>query len=103
MPANPSSGDALSPSERRRLEEMRRRLEADDPRLVARLTDERPGRARSVLLAVVGVIITAVVVLGAVVMFGFASVVGCICSALAMYGIFKLCSTADRTREQRGR
>lgn len=101
MTANHFSGDALSPSERRRLDEMRRRLQSEDPRLVATLTEGRPRRVRSVLLAVVGAIVTAVVVLAAVVMVGFASVVGCLCSAFTMYGIFKLCAAADRTREQR--
>jgi hypothetical protein len=116
MAANHSPGDALSPFERRRLDELRRHLEMDDPRFAAALTDEettapdrrapvrRPdptpsSRIRVALLAVVGVIVTVMVVLSAVVMYGFASVVGCLCSALTMYGVFKLCSTADRTRQ----
>jgi hypothetical protein len=108
MAANQFRGDAPSPFERRRLDELRRRLENDDPLLAAALTHERgwrdhgrPHRARSALLAVAGTLATAVVALGAVVMFGFASVVGVLCSAFTMYGIFKLCATADRTREQR--
>lgn len=100
MSANHFPGDALSPFERRRLEELRRRLESDDPVLAAALTQGRRGRVGSVLLAVAGVLMTAVAVLAAVVMFGFASVIGCLCSAFTMYGIFKLCSTADHAREQ---
>lgn len=103
MAANHFPGDALSPFERRRLEELRRRLESDDPLLAAALTQGRRSRTGSVSLAVVGVIMTVIVALGAVVMFGFASVIGCLCSALTMYGIFKLCSTADHAREERSR
>jgi hypothetical protein len=117
MAANHSPGDALSPFERRRLDELRRHLEMDDPRFAAALTEREPAagsqrtpvqrapdpspatRIRAALLTVATAIVTAVVVLGAVVMYGFASVVGCLCSAFTMYGIFKLCSTADRTRQ----
>ena len=51
------------------------------------------------MLALVATIVAAVLILSAVVMFGFASVVGCLVSAFTMYGIFKLCATADRTRQ----
>jgi hypothetical protein len=105
MSANHFPGDALSPFERRRLDELRRHLETNDPRFAATLTEgeptrQQPNRARSAVLVTLAVIATAVVVLGAVVMFGFASVVGCLCSAFTMYAIFKLCASADRTRER---
>jgi Flp pilus assembly protein TadB len=100
MSANHSPGDALSPFERRRLEELRRELEADDPTFAATSGRGRSRRARTALLATLAVLATAVAVMGAVIMIGFASVVGCLCSAFTMYGIFKLCSTTDRAREQ---
>jgi hypothetical protein len=98
MAANSSPGDSLSPFERRRLEELKTLLESDDPSLAATLREGRYDKARSVLLTVGAVITIAVLVLGAVIMFGFASVVGCLISAFTMYGIFKLCATADIRR-----